>query len=209
MDTIMHVKSLNLMVNIVKDFEQVTLDHVRTESEYCQNLFDDYDRDNDTTARLYLENSLDPTLSRELVLRQEVDDSAAVTWMRILRLVSDGLVERFNFSKEELKALSPTKEPGESILEYSNKARRICRELDRAQQFDWILVLSIVKALCHVSVESFRAMWHPKRIALDAVLSDCAFLSKVAAKKVLIKEGYHYSSIRDKAEEAYKSLLEN
>ena len=110
MDSTMYVKSLSdgtNMVNVIKHFEQVTLSHVLDKSEYYKNKFDSYDQDNDTAARLYLESTLDPSLLKELDLRQEPGDSAAVTWMRILRLVSSGSVERFNQKKEELKQLSP------------------------------------------------------------------------------------------------------
>ena len=84
MDSIMYVKSLSddtNMVNVIKDFEQVTLSHVLDESEYYNNKFDSYDLDNDTTARLYPESTLDPSLLKELDLRQEPGDSAAVTWL--------------------------------------------------------------------------------------------------------------------------------
>ena len=212
MDSIMYVKSLSdgtNMVNVIKDFEQVTLSHVLDESEYYKNKFDSYDQDNDTTARLYLESTLDPSLLKELDLRQEPGDSAAVTWMRILRLVSSGSVERFNRKKDELKQLSPIKEPGESVSLYANKIRRICRELENAHQFEWVLVLAIIKALCQVSVESFRAIWHPKRLDLDSALSDSAYLSKDSSKKFMVKKGFHYIAILDLAEEAYRSLLDN
>ena len=82
MDSIMYVKSLSddtNMVNVIKDFEQVTLSHVLDESDYYKNKFDSYDQDNDTTACLYLEFTLDPSLLKELDLSQEPGDSAAVT----------------------------------------------------------------------------------------------------------------------------------
>ena len=130
--------------------------------------------------------------------------------MRILCLVSSGSVERFNRkNKDELKQLSPIKEPGESVSLYANKIRRICRELENAHQFEWVLVLAIIKALCQVSVESFRAIWHPKRLYLDSALSDSAYLSKDSAKRFIVKKGFHYTAILDLAEEAYRSLLDN
>jgi len=82
MDSIMYVKSLRddtKMVNVIKEFEQVTLSHVLDESDYYKNKFDSYDQDNDTTACLYLKSTPDPSLLKELDLSQEPGDSAAVT----------------------------------------------------------------------------------------------------------------------------------
>jgi len=129
--------------------------------------------------------------------------------MRILRLISSGSVERFNRKKDELKQLSPIMEAGESVSLYANKIRRICCELENAHHFEWVLVLAIIKALCQVSVESFRDIWHPQRLDLDSALSDSAYLSKDSAKKFMIKKGFHYTAILDLAEEAYRSLLDN
>jgi hypothetical protein len=129
--------------------------------------------------------------------------------MRILRLISSGSVERFNRKKDELKQLSPIKKAGESVSLYANKIRRICCEHKNAHHFEWLLVLAIIKALCQVSVESFRDIWHPKRLDLDSALSDSAYLSKDSAKRLMVKKGFHYTAILDLAEEAYHSLLDN
>jgi hypothetical protein len=138
MDSIMYVKSLSddtNMVNVIKNFGQVTLYHVLDESEYYKNKFDSYDQDNETTARLNLESTLDPSLLKE------PGDFAGVTWRRILRLVSSGSVKRFNQKKDELKQLSPIKEADESSVSlYANKIRRIRCELENAHQFEWVLV---------------------------------------------------------------------
>ena len=212
MDTIFYVSSLSKpgeMVCVLKDFDQVTLNHVIDEARDNEVHYDSYDKLNDRAARQYLENSLDPEMKEELSLRQTPEDGAAVTWMRILRSVSDSSVERFTRKKEELKALSPAKEPGENVVSYANKVRRICKDLEQAHQFDWILVLAIIKALLQVSVESFRALFHPIRVAVDAVLSECAFLTREAARNYMVREGYHYTQVLTMAEETYRSLLDN
>jgi Zinc knuckle len=212
MDTVMYVQSLsdpNVMVSVINDFEQVTLSHVTSQSLKYYPLFDDYDAENDQAGRLYLEACLAPSLQTQLRLRLMPEDTSAITWMRILHLVSDGSVERFNRKKEELKSLTPLKEPGENIVLYTDKVRRICMDLENAHQFEWVLMLAIVKALSQVTVESFRALWHPKRLSLDAALSECAFLAKDAANREMISKGYHYSTILTLAEDTYRSLLNN
>jgi hypothetical protein len=212
MDTIMHVVSQTdptMMVNVVKNYEQVTLGHVETESAKNASLFDSFDKENDRTARKYLELSIDSNLHQELSLRQQDSDGAATTWMRILHLVCDGSVERFNRQKTELKALTPLSEPGESIALYSSKVRKICKSLEQANQFEWMLILWIVKALCACSVESFRTIWHPKRMALDAHLQACSFMTPALANTFMMNAGYHYTQVLQLAELSYRSLFEN
>lgn len=212
MDTIMHVASLidsTVMVNVVKNNEQVTLSHVEDQSKSNLLRFDAFDKENDKAAKLFLERSINPTLYQELNLRQMDDDSAATTWMRILYLVCDGSVERFNRQKDEMKSLSPLKEPGENIMLYSSKVIKICKSLEQAQQFDWMLVLFIVKALCNSSVESFRAIWFPKRLALDSDLQQASFLSPTLVTAFMMSKGNHYTQILGIADKAYRSLLDN
>jgi Zinc knuckle len=212
MDTIMFVASLGdptLMVSVIHDHEQVTLSHVTAESERLQPFFDNYDRKNDKDAKQYLESAVDLALRAELRLRQEPGDSAAITWMRILRLVYDGSVERFNRKKDLLKSLTPLTEPGENVHAYSGKVRRICMDLEQAHQFDWNLTLYIAKAFTQVSVEGFRIIWHAKKGAIDEALNECRFLTPDAIRRVMVSKGLHYTTLLTHAEEMYRSLLHN
>jgi hypothetical protein len=212
MDTIMYVASVTdptVMVNVISHNDEVTLKHVVTETAKNYPLFDAFDVENDRAARTFLEASIGTSLFQELGLRQLESDGAATTWMRILHLACDGSVERYNRQKNELKLLSPLKEPGESILLYSNKVRKICRSLDQAKHFEWMLILGIVKTLGTCSVETFRTIWHPKRMALDTLLSQSAFMTPPVAAAFMTSEGYHYTQILELAELSYRSLFEN
>jgi Zinc knuckle len=129
--------------------------------------------------------------------------------MRILRLVYDGSVERFNRKKDLLKSMTPLTEPGENVDAYSGKIRRICLDLEQAHQFDWNLTLYIAKAFTQVSVEGFRITWHAKKNAIDEALNECRFLSPDAIRKVMVSKGLHYTTMLTDAEEMYRSLLHN
>ena len=129
--------------------------------------------------------------------------------MRIIHIVSDGSIERFNHQKTELKALTPINEAGESIELYGAKVRKICKSLSNANQFEPMLVLTIIKALCSVSVECFRSMWMPKRMELDSLLLQIAFMDPTPACAFLETRGYDYNMVITLAENTYKSLLDN
>jgi hypothetical protein len=212
METIFYVPAITItaeMANVIRNKDRFTLLHVQDEQKSVCAKFDEYDRENDRAAKKYLESSLDPTLKAELRVRQEAGDTAAITWMRIISLVCDGSIERFNRKREELKQLSPLKEPGENIMLYADKARRVCNELFQAGQFEPVLCLALVKALCMVTVEAFRAVFMPMRVVLDDTLVATSFLSREAALAHLLSKDLHYTRILTRAEDRYKSLLDN
>ena len=150
-------------------------------------------------------------MREELSLQQKPEDGAAVSFMRILHVVADGSQQRFLRRKDELKALSPVKEPGENVLAYCTKARCICKELEQAHQWDWILVTAILRALTLVSMERFRSVFHPMALAIDAALSAIAYLlSKEDQNEYMIADRkYHYTDILSIAETTYRNILDN
>ena len=90
MDTIMYVPSIldpTKLVNIITEYEQVSLKHVQAKAAELQTKWDEYDAENDRAALIYLKRSLDPSLQRDLLEDTMTRDTAAVFWMRILRWI--------------------------------------------------------------------------------------------------------------------------
>jgi hypothetical protein len=76
--------------------------------------------------------------------------------------MSEGSVKQFNRKRNKLKNLSLLKEPAESIDVYCSKATScICINLWQAGRLQWILMLSIIKALCLLTVKAFRTVFLP------------------------------------------------
>ena len=212
LDSVMHVPSIvdgTKMVNVITMYDQVHTDHVVAKSGEYALKYDQYDQDNNKAAKRYLEDAIHPDLFCDLQRRCELEDSAATTWMRILGIVSDGSIERFNRKKDELKALELKSEPGENVYGYTSKVRDICIALTQANQFEWTLVLVIIKALGKSSVELFRHLWNPKQLELDAYLQQSAYMSTTVATTFLTSKGYYYGKVLTLAEQTYKSLLDN
>jgi hypothetical protein len=136
--------------------EQVTLSHVLEFEDGIREKWDAYSRYNDKACVNRILNSISPELNEELKLRMLATDTAAVLWMRVMKLVVDGSIERYNRQKDALRALSPLLEPGQNILSYSGKVRYICNKLWHARQWEWPLMLVIVRQICLVIVEVFR-----------------------------------------------------
>ena len=169
LDTVMYVPEMEHdpaqdMVNVVTSFDRVTVEHVRAKSQALRAIkYDDYDHENNSAAKLFLLDTLDPSLEDRLHLRLAHDgsDTAATVFMLIMKLVQDESIERHNRIREQLKALSPSNEVGQNVSLYCDKARKLCSQLWDARQFEWILVLYMVKALLTVSVDAFKALFYP------------------------------------------------
>jgi Zinc knuckle len=212
LDTIMYLPSQadpTKMVNVLEDYGQVTLQHVIEQSALYKLQWDDFDIDNDRWAIDALEASIDETLAKEIRIRKESTDTAAVLWMRILALCEDGSIEKYNRMKDQLKALTPSKEAGEDVVAYSSKVRKLCHSLVLGKQFEFVLIISIVKALCSVSVESFRSYFLQVRNQVDKVLKEIAFSTTEHGLKRMRELKLDHTSILDEAETQYKSLFDN
>jgi hypothetical protein len=96
--------------------EQVTLSHVLEFEDGIREKWDAYSRYNDKACVNRILNLISPKLNEELKLRMLATDTAAVLWMRVMKLVVDGSSERYNRQKDALRALSPLLEPGQNIL---------------------------------------------------------------------------------------------
>ena len=133
-------------------------------------------------------------------------DTATVFWMRILRLILDGSVERYDRKKAAIKALSPLNEPGQDVSAYCTKVKPLVRELLGSKAFDWNLILYIVQALCQVTVETFRATFLPLALVIDAELRDTMYMELEAREIHMTNLGYHPRQLLEKAENMYLSV---
>ena len=213
MDTTLFVPSITdstKMIFVPEEFQQVTFSHVSEKvQDLKENHWDSYDKANDAATCEFLENGLDPDLLEQLRLRQMDTDTAAETFMRIVRLVQDQSAERFNRLRDSLKALSPVKESGQDVVAYCDKARPICKQLYRAGQWEWILLLPIVKALASVSVAAFSSFFTTLIMKVDEQIKEVFHLDRKTAMKLMTNKSMHFEWFFDKAEDMYRSLKDN
>jgi hypothetical protein len=164
MDTLMYTPSIQHpttdMVNAVLHFDRTMQSHVTSHVAILKPKWDKYDLENDQAAYSYILKRLDPDLRAEVILRlpegadgEEGEDGTAIElWMQVISQVQDVSMERFNHLQDSLKLLSLLTQPGENVTFYVNQALRICTELDRANQWEWNLTLSILTALTKSTV---------------------------------------------------------
>jgi hypothetical protein len=210
-DTIFYCPSIvdpNVMICVLNQFDQVTLNHVLTEVPKLVVNWDSYDKGNDESMKAYLLGAISPSLAEDIEMEMQMDDdTASILWMRIIRKLLDGSMTRYEKMKEEVKALSPLKEPGQNVSLYCVKVRRLLNELWQARQFDWMLILHIISGFSKVTVPMFSVTYCFMAPAVDAQIKAIHHLSLEAANKVLLKTPYHWLQILSEAEDRYKSLV--
>jgi hypothetical protein len=211
-DTIFYCPSIidpTVMICVLNQFEQVTLDHVVTEVTTLLPKWDIYDKGNDLSMKNYLLKSISPTLAEDIEMEMSLQgDTASILWMRIVRKVLDGSMARFEKKKEELKGLSPLKEPGQNVSLYCIKVRRILNELWQARQFDWTLILHIVSAFSEVTVPQFFATTYCFMLPIaDAKIKSIQHMTLDAANRILLATPIHWIKLLSDAEDMYSSYV--
>jgi len=212
MDMVKYVPSmqdLTKMINIILHPNQVTLEHVKTESKKLSILFNKYDQSNTVDANEYIKAAFGTDLKHDLELHEHPDDLPAVTWMCVMHLVQDISIKHYNCLKDDLKKISPLDEARENVKEYGKKVCKICNVLNKAQQFEWSLILVIIRALCKVTVEVFRVIYLPVHHQVNGKLKEILFLDRSEQTKCMVMAGFHHQTLCDQFKDNFKSLDDN
>lgn len=212
MDSIMYVPSradpTGPAVNLITSFEQVTIDHVITEStNYRNNLWDEYDIKNDQAMKIYLRGCMDTSLKSVLSLYIMPYDTAAVIWMRIVKSIHDTSVNRYRQLKLDLAKLTPLNEPGQNIREYTVKVRKIFEELTSARQFTWDLMVPVLRALEQVSVAKFTGFIPMLEERVNQGITDTAYFTTEDADAEMRLRSAHWVNILELMETRYDGLI--
>jgi hypothetical protein len=209
-DTIFYCPSIidkTKMICVLTEFDQVTLEHVTTEVTKLVSKWDNYDKSNDASMKIFLVNSISPTIAENIAMETSPDDTSSIIWMRIIRKVLDGSMTRFENKRQEVRDFSPLKEPGQDVSLYCIKVRKALSELWQARELDWILILHIILALSKVTVQQFSVTYCIMGPIADAGIKAVRHMTPEAANSILLKTPYHWIKLLSDAEVSYSSLL--
>lgn len=212
LDTVMYVPSranaARPAVNLITSNDQVTLEHVILSSNlYCTASRDEYDIVNDAAMQIYLQNCLDIPLKSMLALYIHEEDTAATTWMRIVKSIHDTSVNLYRQLKIDVTKLTPLNEPGQDIKEYTIKVRKIFEELTSARHFTWDLMVPVLRALEQVSVVKFTGFIPQIEENVNAGIMETAFMLPDAASTYMRDHGIHWETVLEQMETRYESLF--
>lgn len=212
LDNVMYIPSranaARPAVNLITSYDQVTLEHVILSSNlYCTASRDEYDIVNDAAMQIYLQNCLDIPLKSMLALYIHEEDTAATTWMRIVKSIHDTSVNLYRQLKIDVTKLTPLNEPGQDIKEYTIKVRKIFEELTSARHFTWDLMVPVLRALEQVSVVKFTGFIPQIEENVNAGIMETAFMLPDAASTYMRDHGIHWETVLEQMETRYESLF--
>ena len=203
------------MLSVVTHHSRFTFDSVCDGSTALSASFDYYDSQNDMAAIKFLLNSLSSELEAILKLKIKVTDKFTIVWMYLVGIVTSTSVEKWNTTKEELKALAPSQYPGEDVFALAHDYLTYCEQLDAAGQFNLTLTLNMVDGFIlaggtdiHVNTV-YRAPLTDLRNKLAQALREVRFMEKPAAERHMASKSLTFHEICKFAEDHYKELKDS
>ena len=197
------------LINLAVESDQVTKDHVAACVLLQMPKWDSFMRSVNDDLRELIIKAMHKDLAIELMTYQPDFMSAPDLLMLIWETISSTSMEKYERMREQLKALSPLKEPGQNIRLYTAKARKISLELYRAGQWQPLLLLSIYRALISVTNTSFRTFAEMEMRTVSALLKTIMMLSTEAGWKRLVDAGFEFQKIFAKYDDEYETLKAN
>ena len=216
MDTILYLPDpadTTRMIIITTYYSKFTIDSARDAMTKLTPLWDQCDWRNNRDLMACLMNSLD-SRSEQLVLdhKLDTDDTFVVIWMIMLRSIASVSITRHTDLKDKLRGLEPAQFSGHNIFSFGLAVKRICQELQDADQWEHYLTLSLVKNLLKgggASNELWRIHFLELVPKLNRALLTIAHLEKKRQWAHMKQEKLLWTDVLATAYDVYKSQLDN
>ena len=208
-----HYPTVKPTVMVIKNHARYTvnLEHnIETINSFAKQHYDDFDQLNDNAAQEFLFNSLDDSLCVNLHKVIESEDCFIVVWLRLMDLVVSVSSAHHDKLREAIRKELPRSFPNENIKALCESYKEKADELSRADQFNPVLILTMLENLSEVSVTgSFPFQILDKHKEVKKTLDNYAGLPKDEVEKKLHKAKLDYEHILKFAIKAYNDLLKD
>jgi hypothetical protein len=202
------------MVNIVTYHSKVNIDHVSTfiktltnEPDPTKPKYDDYDLENLTNSRTYLENILDIDLLNDIRSVTNESTTGPEIWLRIVAEVQSTSMERLRTIENKIcYKFLPNAYPNENIKLLVKDIHDACHELEVADVLPIDIIATIVNNFTKSSVDAFRHNFFNRRSDVNRFLKKAR--GKDKAMIALMPDKITFSDLCDEAQDEYQSLLE-
>ncbi|CAJ1960057.1 unnamed protein product [Cylindrotheca closterium] len=146
-------------VHVVEEHPSFTIEIVRKQVSAQLLKYDKYDSANESEAKLFLKNSLEPCLLEKLTMRIKTTDSFLVVFITLMYLNRSQSVHRFEAIKESIRKRKPLNYAGENILLMSEDHKIDAKELVKAGQYNissqgpcWTVISRLVQRITTCTV---------------------------------------------------------
>ena len=212
--TITHAKNpvkSTEMVCIIENHPMFTIESALKMTEDQVQAYDEYDKSNDAEAKLFLTNSLEPTLAAKLHQRVKESDTFPVMFMRLIQLVQVQSIHYFEALKNKIRNRKPSQYAGEDISLMAMDNKEDARELEIAGQYDYNLNNAMVDNFLEAARGETNS-YHFELLGLSRELNKelvaVGYMDKATAGQHLQSKQLSSDDICEAAENAYRTLLD-
>jgi hypothetical protein len=200
------------MTNVIKAHARYTVQLAKLLAETQTQLYNKYDRTNNTAAITYLlASSLSTELSNKVTEKLDDSDSFPVVWLQFHKSIQSISIERFEDLKAIIKARHPSQYSGENLEQLATHFCKDANELTTAGQFDHNLTLGMLKIFLLAGGSGNEDYCFPLRSVkqkLEQALLDMGFKDKEAANLHMQVNKLPNKDICTHAEDAYRMLID-
>ena len=150
MDTIAYLQDStdsSKVINVIDNLSRFTADLKTTKkaADIFYNKFDKHDLSNDSAAKAFLLDSLKDKFATIVIRKIKEEDSFAMVWLKMIKLVVAPSLDRWDIIKDKIKAASPIDYPGQNIRFLCQDYEDWAKTLQQGGQDDHALTRTMVK----------------------------------------------------------------
>lgn len=220
MDSIAYLPDPNdpmSMISTVTDNQKFCLGDALKAQDTLHKKFDTYDMNNDESARLWLLDSLEPTLKETLQLRMLPTHSFVAHWLCLLKLIQSTSYSRFARLKSKIeKDLSIKQFPGQNVSLLASAFIDVARELENNGQYEHRLTLTMVDRFLEAGAgsEGPDLMKYQHKLLImhsdiDNALRHISRMDGTEQDTYMGKKGLTYRDACQTAEDSWRTLSDD
>ncbi|CAJ1952582.1 unnamed protein product [Cylindrotheca closterium] len=164
---------------------------VAKQVEHQDKCYDKYDKANDTEAKIFLCNSLDPELAAKLYLKVKTVNPFPVMFQKFIQMLHITSIHYFKGLKTNICKHKPSQYSGEDIAQMAEDNKEDANELTIAGQYKFNLNNVMVGNFLEASRAEHNSYRHEMlnvSAKMDKVLIEIGYMDKEAAAKHLEAE---------------------
>jgi hypothetical protein len=211
MDSIFYVEDPTRpkeMISVLENYQLCTAAHVTAEIKRVTPLYDEYDANNHTAARVYLRASFGPKLLAKLDARDPKDLLAPAEMFMIAASQGTSISpQEIDIIKKKMKELSPLDFAGQNISDYCTAIRRHKLDLDNAGAYEQSITSQIMLQLNKVTVETFRIHVTIEKEQVDKTLRSAQGLAQADQLVKMTTADHTLELLLMKYEEKYTEMM--
>jgi hypothetical protein len=196
------------MVLVIKSYVNLTIEHIRAETNRTSLLWDTYDRDNNKASSELILSLLGPQLFRDITSRDpDATLPATMIWMHAMANRASLTSDQVEATKAKIKELSPVSIAGQDITKYATLVRELKLELDQVYSYDHSLTKNVLKQMSEVTVEQFHLDVFATLKRMEANLKIIKTMDYDTAEAHMQAQNLSIESIMNEFEPLYEELL--